>query len=151
MTAWHPAEMARITETNENPNTPTCCHGTLIQFFVREGSLHISTYQRSADVLLGVPHNFIAYWALLLYFAHHSSLKVGSLRWIFGDLHLYQHPSHQQVAEQLLTCTLDLDKSVKLCYNPSVENKDVPEFKAGDFVLVGNVPTPQVHTRPQLL
>jgi thymidylate synthase len=44
---WNGGEMAAITETNENPNCPTVCHSIVIQFFVREGSLHMKTYQRS--------------------------------------------------------------------------------------------------------
>jgi thymidylate synthase len=114
MTAWHPAEMARITESNNNPNTPTSCHSTMMQFFVRDGAVHLMTMQRSCDVLLGLPHNWIQTWALLLYFAHWANLRVGSLRWIWGDLHLYQHSSHQATAEQLLVCVPDLDKSVTL-------------------------------------
>jgi thymidylate synthase len=151
MTTWNPAEMARITETNQNKNTPTCCHSTLMQFFVREGALHLMSVQRSCDVLLGLPHNWIQTWALLLYFAHWANLRVGSLRWVLGDLHLYQHPTHTDTAEHLLKQTVNLDRSVNLCYNPSVENSGVPCFKGSDFVMMGVIPEPRVLTRPTLL
>lgn len=47
MTTWNAGEMAHITETNNNPNTPTCCHSIVVQFFVRNGCLSMKTYQRS--------------------------------------------------------------------------------------------------------
>jgi thymidylate synthase len=151
MTAWNPADMASITQTNCNERTPTTCHSSFMQFFVREGSLHLMTVQRSCDVLLGLPHNWIQTWALLLYFANWSNLRVGSLRWVFGDLHLYQHSTHTDTVERLLTQTVNLDRSVCLCYNPSVENSGVPCFKGSDFVMQGEIPEPRVLTRPQLL
>jgi thymidylate synthase len=40
------------------------CHGNLIQFYVRNGKLSCSMYQRSADLFIGVPVN-IAFYSLL--------------------------------------------------------------------------------------
>jgi thymidylate synthase len=49
---------------------PTNCHGTMIQAFVNpDNSLHLTMYQRSSDMILGMPHNWIQYWALLMYLA----------------------------------------------------------------------------------
>ena len=47
MTTWNAGEMAYITRANKNPNTPTCCHSIVVQFFVRNGYLSMKTYQRS--------------------------------------------------------------------------------------------------------
>jgi thymidylate synthase len=148
MTVWNPGEMAAITETNENPNTPTCCHSIVVQFFVRDGSLHMKTYQRSADMLLGVPHNWVQSWAMLMYFAAQSNLKVGSMTWMWGDAHIYQEESHLETVRQLLELkdTLLIDQEVELFYEPSRE-----EFLASDFMLVGTVPSPLVTIRPKLL
>jgi thymidylate synthase len=100
MTVWNPAEMASISEVNENPNTPTTCHSTLIQCFVSPGGiLHMKHYQRSADMLLGVPHNWIQHWAFMLYLAHHTGLSVGSMYWILGDAHIYDEESHVLAAK----------------------------------------------------
>jgi len=153
MTTWNPSDMAHITEINHNPLTPSCCHGSMIQLFVREGRVHMAHCQRSADLLLGVPHNWIQYWALLLYFARHSELDVGSLRWIFGDAHIYQEPSHLDAVKQLLRIPVqpEVDSSFNLRYNPVVQNQVVPEFKASDFVMDGVIPEPKVFTKPKLL
>jgi len=154
MTTWNPWDMAYITELNDNPNTPSTCHGTLIQYFVREGYLHAYHYQRSADVLLGLPHNLIQHWALLLYFALHANMEVGSLRYQTGDAHLYQHESHIETVKQLIALQTypELDNSFELCYNGFMDKTDgVPVFLASDFVMEGSIPEPKVTIRPVLL
>lgn len=152
-TTWNPSDMAEITQTNQNPKTPTCCHASLIQCHVRAGELHMTQYQRSADVLLGVPHNWIQYWALLLYLAHWTRLEPGTLRWIFGDLHLYLDQTHVECAEEFLGLDpLPAPARCALRYQPSVAwTGAIPEFKAADFVMEGEVPEPVIKIRPKLL
>jgi len=153
MTTWNPSDMAHITEMNHNPLTPSCCHGSMINLFVREGRVHMTHYQRSADLLLGFPHNAIQYWALLIYFARHSELQVGSLRVLLGDAHIYQEDSHLEAVKQLLRIPVqpEVDNSFNLLYNPVVQSTGVPEFKASDFVMAGVIPEPRVLTKPKLL
>lgn len=150
MTTWHPYDMAHITEINENPRTPTCCHSTIVQFFVRKGELNMTSYQRSADMLLGVPHNWIQSWAMLLWFAHHAGLKVGHMRWLFGDAHIYTDPSHMEVAKQIAKeyWKETPECSAELVYEPP---EGVTEFRAEDFRMEGNIPEPVVTGRPALL
>lgn len=151
-TTWNPYDMANITTMNNNPQTPSTCHGTLIHFFVREHKVHMTVYQRSADVLLGVPHNWIQYWALLLYFSTHSNLKVGSLMWIFGDLHLYDELSHIATAQQIVQCTPFENPKHEIQYAFSGEHLlNCPKFKASDFSIEGAIPQPIILTRPKLL
>lgn len=153
MTTWNPKEMAFITEINENPNTPTCCHSIVIQFFVRNDKLSMKTYQRSADMLLGVPHNWIQSWAMLLYFAYHSNLEVGSITWMWGDAHIYNEESHITTAKAIIQ-SKERASEIKLIYKPeSIEydNNNVPIFKTSDFYLEGEIPEPLVKTRPKLL
>lgn len=145
MTTWNAGEMANITEANDNTNTPTCCHSIIVQFFVRNGRLSMKSYQRSADMLLGVPHNWIQSWAMLLWFAHHAGLKVGSMTWMWGDAHIYDEPSHVDTAETMVSFYTGMDE-VKLVYTPTSE-----DFKASDFSIVGHIPDPIVTTRPKLL
>lgn len=148
MSIWNPGEMAAITETNENPNTPTCCHSIVVQFFVRSGSLHMKTYQRSADMLLGVPHNWVQSWAMLMFFAKQTGLEVGSMTWMWGDAHIYKEESHLATVTQLLERKdkLGVDPEVELFYEPSSE-----DFLASDFMILGDIPTPVLTLRPKLL
>jgi thymidylate synthase len=154
MTVWHASQMERITRSNRNDRTPTACHFSFVQYFVRDHQLHAYHYQRSADVLLGLPHNFIQHWALLLYFAHHAKLSVGSLRYQLGDAHLYQDQTHITTTHQLLACTThpELDNSFELVYNPEhMQESEVPELLVSDYVMHGTIPEPVVQLRPRLL
>jgi thymidylate synthase len=152
LTAWNPGDMERITTTNENPKTPTTCHSTMVQFFVRDGKLHAKHYQRSADLLLGVPHNWIQHWALMLYLAHHTGLQMGTLRWDFGDAHIYTDESHLKAVEEMLSVVGHPDSSAELVYQFSGEQDALgtPKFLASDFSLVGAVPEPATKIKPRL-
>jgi thymidylate synthase len=155
MTAWNPEEMAGITTINQNPNTPTTCHSTLIQFFVRNDKLYANHYQRSADILLGVPHNWVQHWAFLQFLAYHAKLKVGHLRWVFGDVHLYQEESHMDTAEEILAedPRANWGNAPKLDYNYSgkLDHAGLPAFLADDFALLGEILEPVTITKPILL
>lgn len=110
---------------------PTNCHGTIIQTFVdTANALHLVTYQRSADVVCGLPHNLIQYWAFLMWLAHRAGRGVGSLTWIGGDVHLYD--VHTGVAEAIVKAMLETDpvETPQLVYTPTTE-----EFRADDFTL----------------
>lgn len=146
MTTWNAGEMAHITRTNSNPNTPTCCHSIVVQFFVRNGCLSMKTYQRSADMLLGVPHNWVQSWAMLMWFANHAGLKVGSMTWMWGDAHVYDEESHIDTAHNMIRYCTGTTTKFDMVYKPT--SKD---FKASDFSIIGEIPEPVVTTRPKLL
>ena len=142
MTTWHPIEMANITLINDNPNSIATCHGTIVQGFVRRDTISLTVYQRSADLLLGVPHNWVQWWGFLLWAANQTELGVGSLRWVFGDAHLYLDQSHLDVVHDLLELPAPTEQ-VSLCYEPTTDN-----FKADDFQVMGDIPEPVTRLRP---
>lgn len=121
----------------------------MVHFFVRDNSLFMTHYQRSADMLLGLPHNFLAYWALLLYFSYHANLNIGALRYIIGDAHIYCEPSHIDAVKEIIR--YDLSKRLlsppSLVYNGNGDCR----FKASDFEIVGEIPEPVTTIRPKLL
>ncbi len=114
----------------------TNCHSTVSQFYVdNNDSLHYKTYQRSADVMLGLPYNLIQHWALLEYVAHRTGKKVGTMSYILGDAHIYE--SHWEAARELSGLLRVPDNTGKLVYEPSGD-----EFKASDFNIEGEFDFP---------
>lgn len=146
VTTWHPYDAICITDANGNEKTPAPCHGTVIQCFVQDGELHMKHYQRSADIVLGVPHNWIQYWALLLWLSAQTGLKAGTLQWIFGDLHLYDEPSHLAVADAIIAAD-PRHCDAELVYRGNAGCW----FKATDFELVGAALDPVTAIRASLL
>ena len=82
---------------------------------------------------------------MLMWFAHHAGLKVGSMTWMWGDAHVYNEESHIDTAETMISFYTGMDE-VKLIYTPTST-----DFKASDFSIVGDIPDPIVNTRPKLL
>ena len=126
ITTWNTADMF-------DKKTPiTNCHGSLIQALVEpeDNSLHITMVQRSADMVLGVPHNWIQYWALLLFLASNTGTKPGSLFWHGVDCHIYQ--DHEQTANSITSLDKTNIKTPQLIYKPTSS-----QFKADDFYLEG--------------
>jgi thymidylate synthase len=82
LSAWNPQQQ------HEMALPP--CHVSY-QFYVdSDDRLSVQMYQRSADAFLGLPFN-IASTALLCHLlANETGKKVGRLRIVIGDLHLYE-------------------------------------------------------------
>lgn len=124
ITTWNTADMA------ESDCAITNCWGTVLQAFVDTGNtLHLVTYQRSADVVCGLSHNWVQIWALLLYFAHRGGRKPGTVTWLGGDVHVYE--AHESLASRMLALP-EVEKSVDLVYTPTSA-----DFTADDFTLSG--------------
>lgn len=124
ITTWNTADMI-------HHSTPiTNCHGTVIQAFVEDGLLHLTTYQRSCDVVCGLPHNWLQYWAFVQWLAHRSGRGVGSLTWVGGDVHVYAE--HEELAKDIVMAADVAERTPRLVYTPTSE-----DFKAEDFSLDG--------------
>lgn len=110
------------------------CH-TLFQFYVApsaglgRGRLSCQLYQRSADLLLGVPFNIASYSLLTLMLAQVCGYAPGDFVHTFGDAHIYTN-HFSQVDEQLTRAPLPLP-AMKI--NPAVT--DLFAFRTEDFTL----------------
>lgn len=128
MTTWN--------ESQWSDETPiTNCHGTAVQAFVRpsiiEGerdTLDLTMYQRSCDLICGVPHNWIQYWGLLVFLAGHCGYTVGQLTWIGGDVHVYE--AHLELAKQICSTYVKHIEPHELCYSDPLSR-----FAADGFAL----------------
>lgn len=124
LTLWNPEDL--------NKQALHCCHGTVIQFYVRNNKLSCSMYQRSADMFLGVPFNIASYALFTQMVAQVCGFDLGELIITFGDCHIYKNHI-PQVSEQL-------GRDVSKYKFPTVwlnqDVKNIMDFKYEDVKLV---------------
>lgn len=89
---WNPGELDRMA-------LPPC--HLLYQFGIQDGELHLSMYQRSCDMALGVPFNIVGYSWLLSVMAYITGLRVGTFNHFLHDVHIYEN--HIQGVQEQLT------------------------------------------------
>lgn len=61
-----------------------------IQFLIREGKLHATTYMRSNDIWMGFPYDVFSFTALQCKMAMELGVGIGTYTHIAGSLHLYE-------------------------------------------------------------
>lgn len=83
VTAWNPEQFDEMA-------LPPCYHG--FQCFVNEkNELDLMFHMRSADVLLGLPHDILLHQMLLIMLAAQTGKRPGDLLFTLGDYHLYNN------------------------------------------------------------
>lgn len=128
--SFNPADLPEV--------APPACH-TLFQLYVSNGKLSLQLYQRSADLMLGVPFNIASYSMLLMMFAQVAGFKAHEFVHTFGDVHIYSN--HLEGAnEQAARTPSELPQ---LSLNPDVA--DIFGFKYEDFTIEGY--SPQDHIK----
>lgn len=123
ITLWSPGDLPKMA-------LPPC-HGIVIQFYVNNGKLSLSTYQRSVDTFLGYPYNISWYSLLLCVIAHLTNLIPYEIIYSLGNLHIYSNHV-EQMREQLDRESLDLPI---LWINPELNSID--DFVRSDVKLIG--------------
>ena len=78
--AWNPMELKRVA-------LPPC--HVLCQFYVADGELSCSMYQRSCDLGLGVPFNVTFYCLFTRVLAEVCGFRAGEFCHFMGDTHVY--------------------------------------------------------------
>ena len=120
LSAWNPGELHLMA-------LPPC--HCFAQFYVADGKLSCQMYQRSADLLLGVPFNIASYSLLTHMIAQVCDLGVGEFIHTLGDAHIYINHV-DQVKEQLTRSPME---SPTLWLNPDI--KDITKFTMADIRL----------------
>lgn len=127
VTTWNPEDVDRAFLAP--------CHG-IFKTVVAEGTISLSMFQRSADLLIGVPFNIASYSLLLMMMAQVTGLKPWRYTHYLPDVHIYDNQI-EAVAELLNRVPKKLP-TVKL--NPEV--KDLFNFRFEDFELCDYNPHP---------
>ena len=113
------------------------CH-TLFQFYVVDGKLSCQLYQRSADLLLGVPFNIASFALLTMMVAQVCNLGLGDFVHTFGDVHIYKN-HFEQVKLQLSRKPRNYPR---MKMNQNINS--IFDFKYDDFTLEGYDPYPAI-------
>jgi thymidylate synthase len=109
-----------------------------MQFYVKGNRLSLQLYQRSADLMLGVPFNIASYSLLLMMVAQVTDLVPYEFIHTFGDVHIYSN--HVEGArEQITREPLPLPR---MRLNPEV--RDIFEFEYEDFTIEGYEAHPHI-------
>jgi thymidylate synthase len=83
VTGWNPSNLGKL--------SLPCCH-MLYQWYVTdEGYLNMLWYQRSADLMVGVPADVILAQLFNMCMAAETGLSPGKIKFMFVDCHIYMN------------------------------------------------------------
>ena len=112
-----------------------CCH-LLYQFYVREGKfLDIMWYQRSVDMMVGLPSDIIFAAAWLISIVNEFNMIPGNITMVLGDCHVY---SEHYSAAQDYVGNVQYDNLIVThpTYRLNAEpGKDFCSFEPSDIIL----------------
>jgi thymidylate synthase len=110
------------------------CHMVYQYHVTSDGRLNCLLFQRSVDLLLGAPFNYVGAAALQLMIAQQSDLRPGELIWVGGDAHLYLN--HLEQAREQLTRQPRPFPKMQITRRAS----NIDDFRIEDFEVVGYEP-----------
>lgn len=131
--SWNPEDVDRVFVAP--------CHGDF-KFIVAEGELYLNLWQRSADILIGVPFNMAGYGLLLLMVAQVTGLKPAEFIHQISDAHIY----YDQLDYARIQLSREPRPLPKIVLNPKDDN--LLSFTFGDFKLEGYDPHPPIKGIP---
>lgn len=122
--AWNVAELGEMA-------LPPC-HMVYQYHVTSDGRLNCLMFQRSVDVLLGLPFNLVGATALQLMLAQQADLQPGAFVWMAGDAHLYLN--HLDQARAQLTREPRPFPKMRLVRRPdSIDGYTIDDFEVEDY------------------
>lgn len=124
-----------VTQLDEMALPP--CHMTY-QYFVANGRLSGTLYQRSCDLGLGFPFNIFEAALLIRMIAQQCDLEPGELVWMGADCHVYL--DHAHLVEEQLSRSPRAFPKLALTRRPAT----ILDYRPEDFELTGYNPHPHI-------
>jgi thymidylate synthase len=128
--AWNPADV------NKMALPP--CHMVYQYHVTSDGHLNSLLFQRSCDLLLGAPFNFVGACALQIMLAQQAGLKPGEFVWMGGDVHLYLN--HLEQAKTQMARTPRPFPKLSLSRHAT----SIDDYRIDDFVVTDYDPHPAI-------
>ncbi|UDL93625.1 thymidylate synthase [Lichenihabitans sp. PAMC28606] len=113
------------------------CH-LLYQFHVSSGRLSLMMTQRSVDLVLGCPFNWVGAVALQAMIAQQADLELGDFVWVGGDVHVYRNQI-EAVETQLARAPRPFPR-LRLTRKPD----SIDHYRIEDFAVDGYDPHPAI-------
>jgi thymidylate synthase len=123
--AWNVAELDQMA-------LPPC--HMVYQFHVAGGRLSCMMSQRSVDILLGAPFNWVGTVALQMMIAQQAGLELGDFVWVGGDVHLYLN--HIEQAREQVSRTPREAPTMRLTRKAA----SIDDYRIEDFEVSGYAP-----------
>jgi len=121
--AWNVAEIDQM-------SLPPC--HMVYQYHVAAGRLSCMLYQRSVDLILGAPFNWVGAATLQAMLAQQADLALGDLVWVGGDVHVYLN--HLEAARQQLARAPRPWPHLRLLRRPaSIDDYRIEDFAIDDY------------------
>jgi len=114
------------------------CHMVYQYHVTSDGRLNCLLFQRSVDLLLGAPFNYVGATVLQLMLAQQASLVPGELIWVGGDAHLYLN--HLEQAREQLAREPRPFPRMRLARRAA----SIDDYRIDDFVVEDYSPHPPI-------
>lgn len=122
--AWNPPDLPAMA-------LPPC-HMVYQYHVTSDGRLSCLMFQRSCDLLLGAPFNFVGASALLLMLAQQADLRPGEFVWVGGDVHLYRN-HFEQAREQISRTPRPFPQMRLTRRATSIDDYSIDDFEVGNY------------------
>ncbi|HEY0877615.1 MAG TPA: thymidylate synthase [Zeimonas sp.] len=108
------------------------CHMVYQFHCTSDGRLNCLMFQRSCDLLLGAPFNWVGTVALQAMLAQQAGLRPGEFVWMAGDVHLYLNHL-EQAKEQLSRAPRAVPRLRLLRRPPDIDHYSIDDFAVEDY------------------
>ena len=108
------------------------CHMVYQYHVSSSGHLNCLLFQRSVDLLLGAPFNYVGATVLQLMLAQQAALTPGELIWVAGDAHLYLNHL-EQAREQLSREPRPFPRMRLVRHAASIDEYCIDDFVVDDY------------------
>lgn len=126
--AWNPLQLDEM-------SLPPC--HILYQISYLDNKLHLTWYQRSCDVALGIPFNLASYSLLLHLISLETNIPCGTVTGMLNDVHIYEDHIEglkQQIKKKPFDLPIIKTKNFTSIYKWNYENTRLVNYKSHEKI-----------------